>query len=446
MGFLWYLLAIFVVLLMSSLSWGWRQRKSRVGYSRLNAASGRKYRWRLGYDVRFPLKPFRFGQRRTQRKKAGRQLVLEVPRLPYAYARMGSQSGELSGKFLDLSTDTDLVKLARWKLPVFSTPQELAAWLGVPLNTLAWLIHRCQQAEISSMPARKSHYHYCWIAKRTGGYRLIEAPKQKLKQVQLKILRGILDRVPCHAAAHGFVKGRDIVTNAKPHVGQAVVVKFDLQDFYPRVLFGRVVAIFRGLGYSREAAIWLASLTTTVLPASANHPKQSRENFSHYLRRHLPQGAPTSPALANLSAFGLDVRLSGLARRFGGNYTRYADDLTLSGNEDFAKSLRLVLPMTKRIICGERFRWNPLKMRVERRGRRQRVAGVVVNDRISCVRSEFDALKATLHNCVKLGPASQNRHNDPGFAAHLLGRIAHIRRLNSNRGAKLLRLYRQINW
>jgi RNA-directed DNA polymerase len=442
MSFLWYLLAVFVVLLMSSLSWGWRRRTVGIGYSRLNAGLQRRNRWRIGYDVRFPLKPFRFRQSRTLQKQASRRLVLEVPRLPYAYARMGSESG----KFLDLSTDTDLAKLARWKLPVFSTPQELAAWLEIPLNTLAWLIHRCQQSEVRSMPVKKMHYHYCWVTKRSGGMRLIEAPKAKLKRVQEKILRQILDRVPTHPAAHGFVKQRDIVTNAKPHVGKLVLVKFDLQDFYAGVSFNRVIAIYRGLGYSRDAAIWLASLTTTPTPTAARHPKLAYRDFEVYSACHLPQGAPTSPALANLSAFGLDVRLSGLARRFGGKYTRYADDLTLSGNEEFSKSLRLVLPMTKRIICGERFRWNPLKVRVERRGRRQRVAGVIVNDRISCVRSEFDALKATLYNCVKRGPASQNRHNDPEFAAHLMGRIAHIRRLNSNRGAKLLQLYQEINW
>ena len=98
---------------------------------------------------------------------------------------------------------------------------------------------------------------YQWKAKRSGGGRLIESPKPLLKGIQTRILRDILDRVPLHAAAHGFAKGRSIASNAKPHCGQAVVVKWDLADFYPSVRFNRVVAIFRSLGYSREAAVWL---------------------------------------------------------------------------------------------------------------------------------------------------------------------------------------------
>ena len=94
------------------------------------------------------------------------------------------------------------------------------------------------------------------------------APKPKLKQVQKRILSEILDRVPPHPAAHGFVNGRSIVTNARPHVGQRVLVKLDLENFYPSVSLNRVTAIFRSLGYSREAAIWLGRLTTTALPTS----------------------------------------------------------------------------------------------------------------------------------------------------------------------------------
>ena len=100
-----------------------------------------------------------------------------------------------------------------------------------------------------------------------------------------------------------------------------------------------------------------------------------------YVRRHLPQGAPTSPALANLSAFGLDVRLSGLLKKFGGNYTRYADDLTLSGPDDFRYALRCVIPLTEQIVRSERFRLNHRMRKVIRRGHRQLVTGVVVNDK-----------------------------------------------------------------
>ncbi len=276
--------------------------------------------------------------------------------------------------------------------------------------------------------------------------RLIEAPKSRLKRVQQQILRDILDRVPPHPAAHGFVSGRSIRSNAGPHVGQRVLVKLDLENFYPSVSFNRVTAIFRSLGYSREAAIWLARLTTAVLPASLVRESSHGADLGPYIKRRLPQGAPTSPALANLSAFSLDLRLSGLARSFGAQYTRYADDLTFSGGEQFSRSLAVFLPLVGKIVRAERFILNKAKRKIIRNSQRQTVTGVVVNTRTNVSRRDFDALKATLTNCVRRGPSTQNHARHENFAAHLLGRVAHIAQLNPARGARLRELYALIDW
>jgi RNA-directed DNA polymerase len=187
-------------------------------------------------------------------------------------------------------------------------------------------------------------------------------------------------------------------------------------------------------------------LTTSATPSSLDFPGGNPYGLKPYLSRHLPQGAPTSPALANLSAYGLDVRLSGLANAFGATYTRYADDLTFSGDHRFAAALSDFIPLTQQIIHHERFFLNVAKRRIIRRSGRQTVTGVVVNERLNVERGEYDRLKAILFNCVKHGAASQNREGHPQFAAHLLGRIAHVSSINADRGAKLKRLYERIDW
>jgi len=396
-----------------------------------------------------PSPPFRRRARRRKVKLAPRRYgaspkpkppapTATLP--PYRFSRPG-----VSGGWLDLSGDQDEARLNRLGLPKFRIPEELAGWLEIPVGQLAWLIHRFQD-EQRAVDERSSHYVYRWIAKRSGGRRLIEAPKSKLKRTQQRILDQILSRVPCHPAAHGFVAGRSITSNAGPHVGQRVILKLDLEGFYPSVSFNRVVAIFRSLGYSREAAIWLARLTTTALPNSLLRESRSNPELSPYLRRRLPQGAPTSPALANLSAFSLDLRLSGLARSFGAQYTRYADDLTFSGDERFLRSLAVFIPLVKKIVGRERFALNKRKRKVIRNSQRQIVTGVVVNSRPNISRRDYDRIKAILTNCVRRGPSTQNHDGHENFAAHLLGRIAHVNQLNPARAERLRALFAQIDW
>lgn len=378
------------------------------------------------------LVPLRYAARKQKPPAAA------LPRAPYRFSRPSVRGG-----WLDLARDEDAARLQRLNLPRFQTPEELAKWLEMPLGQLAWLIHRFDE-EQRAADQRASHYFYRWIKKRSFGRRLIEAPKSKLKRVQWRILEQILSRVPCHPAAHGFLAGRSIVTNAQPHVGQRVLLKLDLEQFYPSVSFNRVVAIFRSLGYSREAAIWLGRLTTTTLPADLlrdGHP-----DLAPYLGRRLPQGSPTSPALANLSAFPLDLRLAGLARSFGAQYSRYADDLTFSGDEKFLRSLAVFIPLAQKIIRSERFRVNKTKRKVIRNNQRQVVTGVVVNSRPNLSRREYDRLKAILTNCVRRGPSTQNHDRHENFAAHLLGKIAHVAQLNPARAAKLRALFLQIDW
>lgn len=366
--------------------------------------------------------------------------IIEVSSPPHELARYGSRTGH----YIDMTQDSDFEKLEQHNLPQFCTPLELSQWLELPLGKLAWLTHRFNQFDRPD-DVSEAHYSYHWLKKRNG-FRLIEAPKPFIKMAQSRILQEILDQVPTHPAAHGFVSGRSPISNAQPHTGKRVVLKFDLENFYTSVKLSRVTAIFRSLGYCREAALWLARLTTSALPSNIPFPDGSLRPLLPYLSRHLPQGASTSPALANLSAYSLDVRLSGLARSFDADYTRYADDLTFSGSDQFLRSLRVFIPLVEQIIRSERFQVNQSKRRVLRNNQQQKVTGVVVNEHPNVPRKEFDLLKAILTNCIRQGPAGQNRENHADFASHLRGRVAYVQQLNPNRGQRLLELYEQIRW
>ena len=131
--------------------------------------------------------------------------------------------------------------------------------------------------------------------------------------------------------------------------------------------------------------------------------------------------------------------MGGLARRFGGVYTRYADDLTVSGDEAVAADLRRFLRYTKRIVTAEGFRLNPGKLRILRQDSRQIVTGVVVNRRVNASRGQYDHMKAIVHNARQAGClSSQNRDGRPDFREYLMGKAAHIRSLSRERGDRLL--------
>jgi hypothetical protein len=326
---------------------------------------------------------------------------------------------------------------------------ELADQLGLSQTELAWF------SDLKRLNARTSrepllHYRYRWVAKARGGHRLLEAPKPALKRIQRWLLLHVLSPVPASPAAHGFVRGRSVRSFAAVHAGQEVVVRLDLEDFFPSIGRARVVAIFRRLGYPHAMARTLAGLCTAATPAHvlATHPLDDRRHGDNQRLRqpHLPQGAPTSPALSNLAAWRLDRRLAALAASFGATMTRYADDLAFAGARAFGRSLPFFLPRVGAIALEEGFRINYRKTLVMWKGQRQRLCGLVVNEKPNLPRQEVDNLRALLFNAVRLGPDSQNRAGHPRFRAHLEGRIAWVASINPARGHRLKRLYQQIRW
>jgi hypothetical protein len=337
-------------------------------------------------------------------------------------------------------------------LPQWRTEQECAAALGLTLRRLLWLADPTGRNPWQR-DERLRTYSHRWLPKPRGGARLLEIPKPLLRRTQRRLLDLLLAHVPAHPAAHGFRSGRSAVTNAAEHCGRVVVLRFDLTDFFPSIPAGCVFGLFRTLGYPEPVARLLASLCTVRLPRSiwtarpnaapdgSDYPKWARLNA-----RHLPQGAPTSPAVANLVAHRLDRRLAGLAKACGATYTRYADDLTFSGGEELCRSSRRFARRVILVAAEEGFAVNRAKTRVLTRAARQAVTGVVVNVRPNVPRAEFDLLKAILTNCVRHGPASQNRARVPDFRAHLAGRVAHVAAINPPRGRKLWTIFDRIAW
>ncbi|HTU20612.1 MAG TPA: reverse transcriptase family protein [Gemmataceae bacterium] len=315
-------------------------------------------------------------------------------------------------------------------LPVIKDLAELRKQLGIKSpSQLGYFLLATDQ--------RGGPYSRFTIPKRGGGERVICAPKKQLRWVQRRILDQILANVAPHPAAHGFIAGRSTVTNAEKHRGAALLVKFDLTDFFPTIHYHRVVGLFASLGYyvgdgrfgteddARRVAPTLARLCCYAPDPQA------------WGGVTLPQGAPTSPAISNLVCRRLDARLEGLAHRNQGTYTRYADDLTFSF-KDASLDLGRFRWWVDQVCQQEGFLVNQAKFRVIRASQRQLVTGIVVNDELRIPREERRRFRAVLHNCRRHGLASQARGRED-FSAYLRGFASYVQMVCPDEGAELLR-------
>lgn len=312
----------------------------------------------------------------------------------------------------------DEKQLERYGLPMWKDENDLAAALEISVGALRYFsIHR----EKEKVP----HYIRFAIPKRSGGERIIMAPKRKLKAIQRRLLHLLVEKLPCSEHAHGFRPGRSVGTGARVHVGRAIVIHFDLRQFFPSVHFGRVRGLFIAYGYSYPVASTLAALMTEA----ERQPVQVGEDLFHVpvSSRYCIQGAPTSPALCNAILLRFDRRMAGLARSLAMDYTRYADDLTFSG-DDPAVCARLIKRATS-IVESEGFSLNEAKTRIMRRGNRQRVTGVTVNETLGLSRKERRKLRAAIHR-LKSNP-------DPEQRAEIEGKLAYLHMLNPEQAEAL---------
>ncbi|SFF40728.1 reverse transcriptase family protein [Blastococcus tunisiensis] len=322
----------------------------------------------------------------------------------------------------------------------------LARLLDVDAGELAWFAdtHRLER----TVGERLRHYRWT-----TAGDRLLAVPKPRLKEVQRRLLRHVVGPLGVHDAAHGCVPGRSVRTAVSPHAGADQLLQLDLESFFAGIAAERVHGLLRSVGGLPEpVARTVTGLVTTVVPRSVWRQLPVPDDAGRHERLgrrlavpHLPQGAPTSPALANLVCFRLDRRLDGLAASFGAVYTRYVDDLTFSGDRGIDRGR--FEQLAGEIVREEGFRPNRAKTRSTTSAGRQSVLGTVVNVRPTLPRPERDALRALLHNCATHGWRTQVRDHDPAtFRDHVLGRVAWASSIDPVLGARLRAQAERIDW
>lgn len=315
-------------------------------------------------------------------------------------------------------------ELARRRVPVLYSPEDLAFQLGISMQQLNWLAY-----------ARTGRYTKLEIAKASGKTRVIHAPASKLKTVQRWIAERILLKSRPHKYATAFFPGSSLSANASPHVSRQIVVRMDLKDFFPSIPFKQVRRVFASFGYTHQVSHLLANLCC------------------HEGR--LVQGAPSSPALSNLVAKRMDLRITGIKRslmakkpddgRLKFYYSRYADDLIFSSDHEEVLG---ILPFIRQIVREEGFEVNEGKTRIMRSGRQQQVTGLVVNQRINVPAHQYRLVRTVLHDIHSRGieaamerwqaTQGQNMESAFHFRQVLLGKIAFIRSVNPDKASKLL--------
>lgn len=253
-------------------------------------------------------------------------------------------------------------------LPQLTTIEDLAQFLRLPndyLNQFTGDNHR--------------FYHVFPVEKKSGGQRLINQPSRELKAIQRWILRNILDKLKPSPYCKGFICNTSILENALPHAGKQYVLNIDLENFFSNVPAQYVYTIFHSIGYSKKLAFQLTSICT--------------------VKGALPQGAPTSPSLSNLATIRLDYRIGKYCEKNALTYTRYADDISISGNK--SSSLKKADWFVERVIREEGFSIHEQKRVLSGPRVKREVTGLVINSGVGIGRKKLNYYRTKIFNLYK---------------------------------------------
>lgn len=239
----------------------------------------------------------------------------------------------------------------------------------------------------------KDKYTIFDIPKKSGGTREIYAPKKGLKNL-LNILNIVFQSVyKNHMVSHGFIKNRSVVTNAKCHTSKNYVYNIDLKNFFPSIHQAR---IWKRLQYP---PFNLPQDVVNLIAGLVCYQYKTADGKTDFL----PQGAPTSPVLSNIICERLDRKLFKLAKENNVKYTRYADDMTFSSDHNIYQGKSDFLKKIKKIIKEENFKINKKKTRLQKRGYRQEVTGLIVNDKVNVSRKYIKNLRTLIYLVNRYG-------------------------------------------
>lgn len=325
--------------------------------------------------------------------------------------------------------ETNITQLNKYGLPVIQDDKELGDFLEIDYSLLRVLTYHRDVIYTEN-------YNHFEIPKKSGGMRTISEPKPNLKKAQKKILTDLLEKLTIPTQAHGFIKGRSVVTGASVHSTKPeLLINIDLENFFPTITFSRVRGLFMSFGYSGYISSLLAMLCTEC----ERMPIEIKDKiyYTKISERLLPQGAPSSPMITNYICSRLDKRLDGLAHTYGFTYTRYADDMSFSLPDKKEINLGSFLYYITNIVVEEGFSINQKKTRILRKNNRQSITGIVLNgEEIGIARKWVKNFRALLHH-AKLQLENQGTLSDE-TRNQISGRIAWLQCVNAERYQSLI--------
>ena len=321
------------------------------------------------------------------------------------------------------------ISRSRPSIPPILSLGHLAKLSGVSYETL----RACAERSLDES------YRTFFIRKRTGGYRKISVPRAELKQVQAWIATKLLRVQPVHSASHAFSPFDSTIKCASVHCGAKWLIKMDIADFFGSITEIQVYRVFQNIGYNRLISFEMARLCTDKVNQSGKYDfdswkvKKFDYKISYYQQRvfgRLPQGAPTSPMLANLVMFSVDEEIANIASQNHLLYTRYSDDLTFSTSREFSRqSANSFIDEVAKILKKYGLFPNKKKTTVVPPGARKIVLGLLVDRATPALTREFkDKIRQHLFYLLKPNGLQQHlgvRGFDSigGLYRHLLGLI-----------------------